>query len=141
MDTAKEQAGKGKDRIILTIGCEAPDNKIAAVEEQLQTLSKGNQDKTSAVDKGSPKVNVTSAKKRKPGHNGRVKFEMEEWPDSEDKPQVTLFPDLEIVLEPGTHFQEQNRLAETFGLIFRYVANHVFSKLFHIQKITELTEK
>ena len=47
---------------------------------------------------------------------------MEEWPDSEDKPQVTLFPDLEIVLEPGTHFQEQNRLAETFGLIFGCVA-------------------
>ena len=61
MDTAKEQAGKGKDRIIPTVGWEAPDNKISAVEEQLQTLSKGNQDKTSAVEKGSSKVNVSSA--------------------------------------------------------------------------------
>ena len=48
MGTAKKQAGRGKDCIIPTVGWEALDIKIAAVEEQLRTLSKGNQDKTSA---------------------------------------------------------------------------------------------
>ena len=57
---------------------------------------------------------------------------MEECPDSEDKPQVIFFPDLEIVLEPGSATSEDkigwHKLLILVRIVFFKIVSYIFRK-------------